>query len=241
MQKNFPPNNKTIHKTKKQTLSYQENLAYFLLGISKSDKTIYEHILAQTSSIKTNNVLLMPHNNYSPIFRSEKELIKPRIDWLLKNYHDNNGPEFKKAVQILAAGVRDKTYESPSQIVVGVVGMAIPGPTLGKLFKKRIMDVFVTGSIAQKEKLASAVAQATHKALLSAVTLAGGEIKNIDPDMAEWFFGEKAIKIRYTDDKKINEIKKELNETNIPYGEIKYLDRTIALAASPAFNPEDII
>jgi len=96
-------------------------------------------------------------------------------------------------------------YESPKDLVLGIVGLAIIGPTLGiistKKKKKRKSQLIIEKSYfatLNKTELAILSTQLTQSVIAQETKLAGGNVYNLHPDSAAWCV-EEALTQVYTD------------------------------------------
>jgi hypothetical protein len=98
-----------------------------------------------------------------------------------------------------------QNYESPKDLVLGIVGLAIIGPTLGiissKKKKKRKSQLIIEETYFRslsKTKLATLSTQLTQTVIARETQLAGGNVYNLHPDSAAWCI-EEAVTAIYTD------------------------------------------
>ena len=98
-----------------------------------------------------------------------------------------------------------QNYESPKDLVLGIVGLAIIGPTLGiissKKKKKRKSQLIIQETYFRslsKTELATLSTQLTQTVIAKETQLAGGNVYNLHPDSAAWCI-EEAITAIYTD------------------------------------------
>lgn len=121
--------------------------------------------------------------------------------WIFQSLHTH--PEYKTASSTLAHWAQN--YESPKDLVLGIVGLAIIGPTLGiissKKKKKRKSQLVIEESFftsLDKEELAALSTQCSQSVIAQETRLAGGNVYNLHPDSAAWCL-EEAITQIYTD------------------------------------------
>lgn len=166
----------------------------------------------------TNLQVLQPENMYTAYKRAR---------WLIDN-------DEKQAVAILQNGVKNIKITSPKQIVIGIVGLAVPGPTLGILNKKKKMSLIVHPSLVKNAvKLAIKTNQASHELFKRSLFKAKNNFDKLEPDMADWFYGDKDIALYKAGAGEFSEIKKTLDELGVEYAEIKDGENALAMAISP--------
>lgn len=121
--------------------------------------------------------------------------------WILNTLQTH--PEYTHTRGALASWAQQ--FESPKDVVLGIVGVAIIGPTLGlissKKKKKRKAQLVIETEYYQslsKNELAILTTALTQALLATEIKLAGGNVYNLHPDSAAWCI-EDAITAIYTD------------------------------------------
>jgi peptidyl-tRNA hydrolase len=231
--------NKVIKKVNKK-IYYSEALAMSLIIQAKKDKIfareLYEIVKKLTKVKKAiekkserRAVVLMPLN---------REYAMRRVNWLIPKIKNNELTGSEEAVQLLSSWAEIHEYSSPKQVVVGIVGLAIPGITLGIIKKKMKMSIIINRDIKNftKTELTEKVTQASHGILSQALVTAGGEVGKLEPEVADWFFGEKKIVFYKAQTKEVEKIEKELKNLEIIHQKEKIGDETAVLAISPVVN-----
>jgi len=121
--------------------------------------------------------------------------------WVIQSLQTH--PEYTAARGVLSHWAQN--YESPKDLVLGIVGLAIIGPTLGiissKKKKKRKSQLIIQETYFRslsKTKLATLSTQLTQTVIAKETRLAGGNVYNLHPDSAAWCI-EEAVTAIYTD------------------------------------------
>ena len=121
--------------------------------------------------------------------------------WVIQSLQTH--PEYTVARGALSHWAQN--YESPKDLVLGIVGLAIIGPTLGiissKKKKKRKSQLVIEETYFQslsKLELATLSTQLTQAVIAKETRLAGGNVYNLHPDSAAWCI-EDAVTAIYTD------------------------------------------
>lgn len=224
---------KTILKDRR---AYPANIAVGLLVYSHFDDTFLKELNINLSSVNTSlnkkridigeeDALLIPGNRQTA-FR--------RLEWLF-DFEDYSGKE--EALAVLASGIKDVPFEVPKQLVVGIAGIAIPGVTLGLISKKKKISFIARPELFKnKTEMAEAAVKAGHGLLKQALVSSGGQLEKLDPDIAEWFFGDRESEFLQGNREALDHAKKEIKDLNIPCEELEKSGQTALLAVSPALN-----
>lgn len=130
--------------------------------------------------------------------------------WLLQILDDNQTAKTTK--DILNNWARH--YESPKDFVIGIVGVAVIGPTLGIISKKKkrksILNIVIEDNWYKKQSslsLAEHVQTASMQVIAKELKLAGGNIYRLHPNTAEWFLEEPLTKIYLTNQEELKAVK----------------------------------
>jgi len=133
------------------------------------------------------------------------------------------------------------TYEEPKNLVLGIVGLAIIGPTLGlidtKKKKKPKLQLVVDKDWVQTlsaEQLTEKTHEISQNLIAKELRAAKGQLSNLHPDTADWCLGGATTKLYRSDRDNIAElalIATEDNLSHVLYKKGKYI---VALAASPS-------
>ncbi|MEA3449415.1 MAG: hypothetical protein U9Q85_00310 [Patescibacteria group bacterium] len=131
---------------------------------------------------------------------------------------------------------------APQQIVVGFVGVAIPGPTLGEISKKKKITM-----IMKKQAKKPSTAELNEKIMAlgldivsQSVAMAGGEMVNIEPDVSAWFFGERGLELYSAKENDFSRIKQEVKEVNLINSIAEYKGDELIMAISPSLNKDHL-
>lgn len=161
-----------------------------------------------------------------------------RATWLLPRIEEERTPEYNRAAAILVDWAGTRREEEPKQIVVGVVQVAIPGITLGKIKRRRKVLLFVRPDVAERKdfEMSRRVSEATLGLLAGALEEAGGNVYELEPEVGDWFFGERETAFFAADEKELVRIGKELEELDVLHFTTEENGRDAVLAVSPAVN-----
>jgi hypothetical protein len=84
--------------------------------------------------------------------------------------------------------------------------------------------------------MATYAAEASLGIVLEALIRAGGNTKKFEPEVADWFFGERAIEVYTTNELTLRTIKKELAELSAVHYILEKKEQVVAVAISPVVN-----
>jgi thiamine phosphate synthase YjbQ (UPF0047 family) len=139
-----------------------------------------------------------PSRHIHPISQTDGYSI---AHWVIQSLQTH--PEYTTARGTLACWAQ--SYESPKNLILGIVGLAIIGPTLGiiasKKKKKRKAQLIIKDLYFQslsKTQLATLSTQLSQAVIAKETRLAGGNVYNLHPDSAAWCI-EEAVTTIYTD------------------------------------------
>jgi len=177
--------------------------------------------------VATNTSVLMPQDDAHAI---------NRMLWLLQRLNQEALPGGHIASDMLAAWARAQRAEEPRQLVVGVMKIAIPGITLGRLTRKvEAMSVLVRPDMLRTG--GGTLLKGTTKTVLNtfgqALQLANGDIRNLEPEILDWFLGEKEIAFYVSDRQTLADIAGTMECLDVPHAGAVDEDGYGVLAISP--------
>lgn len=134
------------------------------------------------------------------------------------------------------------TYEDTQDVVLGIVGVAIIGPTLGlvkkKKKKKSVLRIACNTAIknSSRAKIAAYAQHASLQLLSSELATVGGNAYRLDPELAEWLFTDQTSRLFTLDETELINTAQWLTDNHLPHALYKEGDRAIALAVSPCVS-----
>lgn len=140
-------------------------------------------------------------------------------------------------------GTWAKQYQSPKDFVIGIVGVAIIGPTLGlinsKKKRKGQMQVIIDQAWfekSDKQAVAKLIQNISVQLIGKELKLARGNIVSLHPDTASWCLGDPETKLYLATKEEIQELKKSADANCFSY--LVHHDEVtpVAIAVSPAIN-----
>jgi hypothetical protein len=162
-------------------------------------------------------------------------------DWVLHELATH--PEARIARGLLA---RWADSDEPHNLVLGIVGLAVIGPTLGlienKKKKRSRLQILISDEYAGRHN-AVQLAQKTHKAsqqlIATELRRAAGKVTSLHPDTAEWCMGTADTQVTVTDPATLIHVLSEARVQSFPYHCSSSNGRTPELVAiSPSVRDE---
>lgn len=243
MIKNIQLKNKKTCQTQKvsaQPVWYAESLTKSLVLFAQSNKEFARELKRTILDLRFIGIgnrvkidkeigILMPISFDDAMRRSR---------WLIQGISNGSLPGAKNAANVLTSWVSDCPIETPKQLVVGVLAIAIPGVTLGLFPKSKRMSFVIRRELALKKdlKLAKKITQLSHEILISSLDLAQGDIRRLEPEISDWFFGDKKISIYRASGQKMKEIKEDLSGQGIIFASSQQGSELDILAISPSVD-----
>jgi hypothetical protein len=231
---------KTQNKLKKSSLNmnYEALLSQSLVIYADQDKYFAELMYREISgrevgegglSFKRDKAKIVSY-----IMPSSTDMALRRLDYVLSEYGDQ-----ESVLAPLYGWAKSLEDEMPKNIVVGLVGMAIPGPTMGIIKKRYNMNFLVTDfNKICKEDLVKKGLDASFSIVASNIKKKKGDANRLEPELYDWLFGDREISFYQASADKLEEVKSELVESGLSFAEMKNEDRFIGLALSPVVDRE---
>jgi hypothetical protein len=160
-----------------------------------------------------------------------------RMEWIIERTHAHDLPDTLIVERTLSSWGQEQTKEYPKAIVIGYVIGVVPPVGLGHVNRKKKMSLIVDHKISLDSRLmATYAAEASLGIVLEALIRAGGNTKKFEPEVADWFFGERAIEVYTTNELTLRTIKKELAELSAVHYILEKKEQVVAVAISPVVN-----
>jgi hypothetical protein len=134
-------------------------------------------------------------------------------------------------------------HQTPQSVVLGNVGLAIIGPTLGlvekKKKKKSQLRIVVDETLEQtlsKKQFSELTQAATIGLLGNEIAAVNGNTNRLDPDMAEWLFADKETQISFAAKKSLTKLHHVLTNEQLPHFCVATNRNLQALAIAPVVS-----
>lgn len=228
---------------KEKAWRYGETVALSLVSLAEQNKQFASHLRRLIA-----NAWPLPESENVPYDAAPVQLdyIAPvnndiagrRAEWLITNMAKQEIVGCAPAM--LRAWARGEG--APKMLIVGVVGLAIPGLTLG-LIKKKVnpMNCVISDTArAGREALARMAAQAISGVVAAALKTAENDWQLLDPDLGDWLFGEREIALYEGNRSALKKLANELSSMGVAQCSVRDNDEIQAVAMSPAVNGPSI-
>ena len=114
---------------------------------------------------------------------SSDDMALRRLDYILKEVNDGS------LLVPLFSWFNAFENEQEKNIVVGIVGMAIPGPTLGILKRKNPMNFLINTKNLNKTAIMRMSLESGISLVANCIKDKEGDAKRLEPEIYDWFFG----------------------------------------------------
>jgi len=224
-----------------QPLQYGEALADALLCYARNNERFAHTLLKLLKRLPSSNQAYPPlaaREGIQILIPSEAHAATRRAEWLISRIVENSIPGAQKALAMLTAYAAEKPAEDSKQLIIGIVGFAIPGITLGYWDKKERMLIIVRRDLADNATfdVSRSVTQASIGVLQRAFEMAGGDARKLEPEIADWFFGERGITFCAADPAELSHIVYEVQSLDIIHSVMEKEAKPAVVAISPVIN-----
>lgn len=159
-----------------------------------------------------------------------------KAEWLLTMLREKNIPGYLQAAELLSM-FAEKEWESPKQIVVGVIVVAIPGITMGKFFlKKKKMALIMRKDLSFNAEVVQKISETTHHVVLKSLSFSKGNVNKLEPETRDWFLGDRQLVFYKSGANEISRMEKELQGLGIICSSSPDEKGHAVLAVSPEVN-----
>jgi hypothetical protein len=223
----------------RQRRSYLEATALTLLVYAERHPTFAGWFAAQLASVPLpasaeafRSAEPSRHGGEAILLPRDDEAAQRRAGWLLERLRGGGAG----AVQASALlGWWAAANPVPRQLIVGVIGLAIPGFTLGLIRRRETMRCVIRRDLAAHgPALARLVSEATLGVVAQSLAAAHYDVRELEPEVADWFFGERAVSLYAADAATVARIAEDLGDLDVPRALVSEGGRAAALAMSPA-------
>ncbi len=167
----------------------------------------------------------------------DAELALRRAEWLTDMIAKQALPGAERAAKMLLTWASSYASRGAREVVIGVVIAPDISAEKPQSFPKgRAASLVVRRDLAEDPDLMRATTEAGLALFFRAIGMSHGDLKRLEPDAADWFFGERKIHYYGADEDTLAGIKAELDLCGILYASVKEKNKCVALAIDPAVN-----
>lgn len=173
--------------------------AQSLIVYAKQDKNFARELYALVQHLRNKRL----HDNRE-IFPEAVLALMPqdirqaqaRAWWLFTALRDGRIAASSSAESLMASWRSVYPEDNDKRIIIGIVGVAIIGPTLGYIKRRKRMPMVVSHNVFGKanRETANDIAEASHKIITMACALAGNNLAHMEPEIGDCFFGDRGMR-----------------------------------------------
>lgn len=232
-----------------QTGSYLQTHAYALLSFAEKNEqfswwltdAILSYPLSEGAFIdwfegdapdpfSNIHTLCEPANEYRAMQRAQ---------WLLSTLATSGEYDAPEVMGLLSVWAETREVRKPRHLIIGIVGLAIIGPTLGDISRKKKSSLPI---IINSEH--PRITHDTHRGayalsfdiLNQSLKSADGNAYRLDPETADWLFADKSYAFYKTSKSKWHALRKEAEEETLPVAIQKDTSGNTLLALPPSVD-----
>lgn len=238
-----------MHIQKQATL--KQNLvttASSLVRFAYHDAEFATYFAALIKQNLPRDLLMAPATLHSTPFYlpADSDTAKARAEWLMSELLYFPSYRTDPVAQALVNWASER--ETPKDVVLGIIGLAIIGPTLGLVKKKkkkknqmRIGVDRLTLQSASRTQLTELCQQASMSLLGNELAMVGGDTNRLDPELAEWLFVDQQTALYETRGKDMPGLLETLQREHLPHFALKADERILAIAVAPTVSETLVI
>ena len=223
---------RTLHAIDSWLLSHAQALVAYAQTDDDFACSLVHHVLVRHWRPNDSLSLDFESNYTAPLDQNDAVLT---THWLLSTLDER--PEAIRTRGMLATYAYE--FESPKDVFIGIVGLAIMGPTLGILEKKKKhtsqMHVVINETWYKKhsaKQLTELVQNLSQKVVSQEIRYAGGNAFRLHPDTATWCLEEPITELCLASKNEITKVKTAARSEKLSFD----LKPGIAIAISPTVN-----
>lgn len=226
-----------ITQTESRLLQYADAL----IAYAATNKTFAESLAYHIQSRHWLRCDVSPHAVSKHLMPSDQIEATRTANWLLQELDQR--PEANCTRGLFATWA--DTYKEPKNAVLGIVGIAIIGPTLGiistKKKKKRKMQLVLDAAWANNldtQQLVEKTHELSQTLAAKEIRLACGAVDRLHPDMAQWLLAGSTTKLYLASKTDLVALLTEIETENIPHLAVIEQDEVVAVCVAPSVNDE---
>ena len=235
--------NKSLHKKTKNSPNYYECTAHSLTHFADKNASfaswLYHAIPVQKNTARNK----MHRASHTITIPNERYAVR-KTAWLIEQSQKHNVPAHQQVLDILYTWKQAQENPEPKAIILGLIMTDAPFGLVGQPKKKHHpMDIIISNTVytkTSKHSLAQTATTLSHEVLQKSILRAKGNIQDIEPELADWFFGEKKIVFHRTSLSVIKKLKKELQDLKASFAIQKKTENIECIAISPEVYLQDL-
>jgi len=234
-----------MNESQTKTINKLSHYAATLVSYAKTNEEFAGVLYAHTKQFLTEPYDIIDTYSSKYLRPGSFQIAENRLQWLEREITLHESRQTKEAKAVLATWAKD--YESPEDLVLGIVGLAIIGPTLGLIKKKKKrksqMKVVINASEFNKDQLhVLALALSASTGLLgNELATVGGHAYRLDPELADWLFAEHDTLTSEATADQLRQLISTLQSESLPHFILKTEGIIQAIAIAPSVSDRFLI
>lgn len=161
-----------------------------------------------------------------------------RAIWLLQELQQRPRLEAVAGTAELVSWARE--YQAPKDQIFGIVGIAIIGPTLGLIKKKKKKKSMVRVVLSEKiatgaaRQIAQTAQEASLGLLSTELATVQGNAYRLEPELAEWLFAEHETNLTKLSTQELTDLANWLTAEQLPHYTLTKDEQVVAIAVAPS-------
>jgi len=234
------------HKTQHtQILSYYEALAYSLIRFAQKHESFSNWLQSMfaTRDIPFAVIDSMNMPYVLPSIETEQQATR-KVHWLIELSEQKEQTAVVPALEVLTHWANIREREDPKAIILGLMIGVEPFGIFGEAKKKHHpIDIIVRDSVLRKIKkttLAKMSVTLANEIVQNGLIEVKGNANLLEPELSDWFFGDKTVVFYKASDKTLASIEKSVFDVSAPHARRADKKGTTFLAVGPTFYINDL-
>ncbi len=236
------------HTKQVQFLSYYEALAFSLIDFAEKNTTFSQWLSSSVGAFTLDtfenftSVVPQPHHVNIFTLHDEQQAVR-RAQWIFW-LHDNSNRDTLPAMTLLSNWAHAHEWEEPKAVVLGIEIGVLPIGIMGKMKRKHHpIDILINTKKLQalsKADIAKTSVALTGEIVQKGLIRAKGNANLLEPELGDWFFGEKTVVLYGADKNTLTLIHDTLIKANAPISLQRDTNGISAIAIPPTIYLGDI-
>ena len=225
-------------------ISYCEAQAYSLIQFAKKNESFSDWLQSMFSNKQTSFPMMKNISNIPvlPTINDEQHAIRKTL-WLIELGESEDYIHTQPALQLLTEWANIREREDPKAIVLGLVIGIEPFGLFGEAKRKHHpIDIIVRDNVLKnikKTTLAKMSVTLANEIVQKALIEVKGNANLLEPDLSDWFFGDKTIVFYSADEETLYSIEHAVREIDAPYASRADKQSTTFFAVGPTLYIND--
>ena len=230
---------------KTNTTSYLEGVTYGVIAFADQDEVFRTWLLSRLPHVTDITTTLYTQKPFHPIYTvPDAHTALRRSEWLLETLETKHENQQQHLLSVLTQWANEQGKTNPSVIVLGLKYGVLNYGIFGHP-KRRFepLNIIVRDDVAQsvnKAALGKLSVTLSHEILQISLLRNNGNIELLEPELSDWFFGDKTIVYKCGDKEILNTLASILRKNDAPHITRNDSKGITAIAIHPSVYLEDI-